>query len=80
MQGILMKKIFRQRSGVDRRRIEAGPPGKYDRRRTPEQRRPEVTEGDFEEWEALVSGGNRQMIFNPPEDDDSYDWPRTAVK
>jgi hypothetical protein len=44
-----------RRSGTDRRRVDVGPPGRFDRRRGVEQRRPEVLEIEMSntEWAAL---------------------------
>jgi len=44
-----------RRSGRDRRRVDVGPPGRFDRRRGVEQRRPEVVEIEMSntEWAAL---------------------------
>jgi hypothetical protein len=44
-----------RRSGADRRRVESGPPGRHERRRDIESRKPEVVELDMSEseWTAL---------------------------
>lgn len=44
-----------RRSGADRRRVDSGPPGKHDRRRSMEPRKPEVIELEMSnsEWSAL---------------------------
>ncbi|MEP7100814.1 MAG: hypothetical protein ABI781_09910 [Burkholderiales bacterium] len=45
-----------RRSGEDRRHVEGKPPGKHDRRRGLESRKPEVVELDMSnsEWAALA--------------------------
>jgi hypothetical protein len=45
-----------RRSGKDRRKLEKGPPGTHDRRRSVEPRKPEVVELDLSpsEWGALT--------------------------
>ena len=47
--------LTERRSGQDRRQHDVGPPGRVDRRRQADQRRPEVSEVDLspEEWESL---------------------------
>ncbi|HEY9239260.1 MAG TPA: hypothetical protein VIP10_10525 [Burkholderiaceae bacterium] len=44
-----------RRTGVDRRRVEGKPPGKHERRRGIESRKPEVSEVEMShsEWAAL---------------------------
>jgi len=44
-----------RRSGRDRRRADRGPPGKIERRRSVEQRAPDVVEREMSnsEWDAL---------------------------
>jgi len=44
-----------RRSGPDRRRVDIGPPGKHERRRDVESRKPDVVELDMSlsEWMAL---------------------------
>jgi hypothetical protein len=44
-----------RRSGQDRRRVDSGPPGRHDRRRGVEARKPDVVEVDMSnsEWAAL---------------------------
>jgi hypothetical protein len=44
-----------RRSGVDRRKVDAGPPGKVERRRSLESRKPDVIEITMSdsEWGAL---------------------------
>jgi hypothetical protein len=44
-----------RRTGEDRRRVDNGPPGKHERRRSLEPRKPEVVELDMSnsEWSAL---------------------------
>lgn len=44
-----------RRTGEDRRRVDNGPPGKHERRRSMEPRKPEVVELDMSnsEWSAL---------------------------
>ena len=44
-----------RRSGVDRRDVDNGPPGKHERRRGVESRKPEVTEIEMSdsEWTRL---------------------------
>jgi hypothetical protein len=44
-----------RRAGVDRRRLDGKPPGKHERRRGIESRKPEVVELDMSnsEWAAL---------------------------
>ena len=48
------KKTSERRSGTDRRRADKGPPGRVDRRRVVEPRKPEVAELDVSdsEWGA----------------------------
>lgn len=66
------KKTAERRSGVDRRRVDKGPPGRVDRRRVVEPRKPEVAELDLSEseWGALT-----EQAFiapapkKPPEDE-----------
>ena len=41
------KKASERRSGIDRRRADKGPPGRVDRRRVAEPRKPEVAELDL---------------------------------
>jgi hypothetical protein len=50
-----------RRSGVDRRNDDVGPPGKHERRRGVESRKPEVVELDMSdsEWTALSQGAPR---------------------
>lgn len=50
------KKTSERRSGTDRRRADKGPPGRVDRRRVVEPRKPEVAELDVSdsEWGALT--------------------------
>lgn len=50
------KKASERRSGIDRRRADKGPPGRVDRRRVAEPRKPEVAELDLtdSEWGALT--------------------------
>ena len=45
-----------RRRGIDRRRVDADPPGKRERRRGVESRKPEVTEIEMSdsEWTALA--------------------------
>jgi hypothetical protein len=45
-----------RRSGGDRRHVDGGPPGKHDRRRGLESRKPEVVELDMSDsdWIALT--------------------------
>ena len=45
-----------RRKGVDRRRIDAGHPGKHERRRGVESRKPDVVELEMSnsEWSALM--------------------------
>jgi hypothetical protein len=45
-----------RRSGEDRRKIDQGPPGKHERRRSLEARKPEVVEREMSdsEWAALT--------------------------
>ncbi|WP_082549244.1 hypothetical protein [Rhizobacter sp. Root404] len=47
-----------RRAGVDRRRADGPPPGKHERRRGIESRKPEVIELDMSnsEWAALSDG------------------------
>lgn len=49
------KKTTDRRSGVDRRRVDKGPPGRVERRRVVEPRKPEVAELNLtdSEWGAL---------------------------
>jgi hypothetical protein len=50
------KKTSERRSGTDRRRADKGPPGRADRRRVVEPRKPEVAELNVSdsEWGALT--------------------------
>ncbi|HNW64827.1 MAG TPA: hypothetical protein PKJ32_17590 [Piscinibacter sp.] len=50
------KRTSERRSGTDRRRADKGPPGRVDRRRVVEPRKPEVAELDVSdsEWGALT--------------------------
>lgn len=50
------KTVVNKRSGQDRREVETGPPTSYERRRTIEQRQPEVVELELSE-EALKALG-----------------------
>ena len=45
-----------RRTGVDRRGVDKGPPGKHERRRNLEARKPEVSEVEMtnSEWSALA--------------------------
>jgi hypothetical protein len=45
-----------RRSGRDRRQVDVGPPGRSERRRAIEQRRPEVVELDMtdDDWASLL--------------------------
>jgi hypothetical protein len=58
-----VKKTTDRRSGADRRCADKGPPGRVDRRRVIEPRRPEVAELDLtdSEWGAL----NEQAFAAP---------------
>ncbi|QTN23266.1 hypothetical protein HZ992_24700 [Rhizobacter sp. AJA081-3] len=58
------KKTAERRSGTDRRRADKGPPGRVDRRRVVEPRKPEVAELDVSdsEWGALTE----QAFSAPP--------------
>jgi hypothetical protein len=51
-----------RRSGQDRRRVDKGPPGGHERRRSVEPRRPEVEEIDMSpsEWDALSQGDTKK--------------------
>lgn len=69
-----MDKIYKPRSGVDRRIHEAEPPGTHERRRSVEHRKPLVTEVSFEEWEALMRKANRPAVFSSLPDTEPYDW------
>lgn len=52
-----------RRSGVDRRKLDKGPPGKVERRRNVESRKPDVSEVEMtnSEW------GDLQRPFLPTE-------------
>ena len=53
---LVAKHRYRERrSGEDRRKLDQGPPGKHERRRSMEPRKPEVVELDMtdSEWAAL---------------------------
>jgi hypothetical protein len=61
-----------RRSGADRRRIDKGPPGRVDRRRVVEPRRPEVAELNLtdSEWGALTEQAfSAAAPKKPPEDE-----------
>jgi hypothetical protein len=65
------KKTAERRSGVDRRRVDKGPPGRVDRRRVVEPRKPEVAELDVSdsEWGALTEQAfPAPAPKKPPED------------
>lgn len=65
------KKTAERRSGVDRRRADKGPPGRVDRRRVAEPRKPEVAELDLSEseWGALTEQAFiAPAAKKPPED------------
>ena len=49
------QRVGDRRSGVDRRKVDVGPPGIVDRRRSVESRKPDVIEIDMtnSEWGAL---------------------------
>lgn len=53
-----------RRAGADRRRVDQGPPGKHERRRTLEARKPEVSEVEMtnSEWNTLAD----EPIALPP--------------
>lgn len=75
-----MEKIYKPRSGLDRRKHEVGPPGKHERRRSVEQRKPSVTEVSFDEWEALMRRANRPAVFSGIQDEESFDWSTIASR
>ncbi len=65
------KKATDRRSGVDRRRADKGPPGRVDRRRVAEPRKPEVAELDLtdSEWSVLKEQTSiAPAAKKPPED------------
>jgi hypothetical protein len=65
------KKTAERRSGADRRRADKGPPGRVDRRRVAEPRKPEVAELDLSEseWGALTEQAfTAPAAKKPPED------------
>ena len=51
-----MSHLPERRKNKDRRQVDLGPPaGCEERRQQIERRHPQVTEVDFDEWEALVA-------------------------
>jgi len=51
-----MSHIPERRKNKDRRQVDLGPPaGCEERRQQIERRHPQVTEVDFDEWEALIN-------------------------
>ena len=65
------KKTSERRSGTDRRRADKGPPGRVDRRRVVEPRKPEVAELNVSdsEWGALTEQAfSAPPVKKPPED------------
>ena len=65
------KKTNDRRSGADRRRVDKGPPGRVDRRRVVEPRKPEVAELNLtdSEWGALTEQAfTAPAPKKPPED------------
>jgi hypothetical protein len=66
------KKTIERRSGADRRRADKGPPGRVERRRVAEPRKPEVAEIDLSasEWSALTEQAFAAPApKKPPEDE-----------
>lgn len=66
------KKTNDRRSGADRRRVDKGPPGRVDRRRVAEPRKPEVAELNLtdSEWGALTEQAFTPAApKKPPEDE-----------
>ncbi|MFT3954377.1 MAG: hypothetical protein QM722_08305 [Piscinibacter sp.] len=59
------KATMERRSGHDRRQVDKGPPGRVERRRVAEPRKPEVAELDMteSEWSELA-----QQAAMPPAD------------
>lgn len=66
----------KQRTGLDRRKRDVGPPaGWKERRRTPERRMPEVEEISIEEFNRLMRINNPATPDQPgSEEDKSFDW------
>ncbi|WP_341892273.1 hypothetical protein [Variovorax sp. YR752] len=60
------KTTAERRSGRDRRQVDKGPPGRAERRRVAEPRKPEVAELDMteSEWGALA----QESVTPPPPD------------
>lgn len=68
----------KQRTGLDRRKRDIGPPaGWKERRRNPERRMPEVEEVSMDEFMRLVQANNPSTP-NQPESTEakSFDWDR----
>jgi hypothetical protein len=60
-----MSKHFERRSGNDRRQQDIGPPGKIDRRKTVEARKPEIIEVELSETEWALLFGSAERATGP---------------
>lgn len=70
-----MSEGYLQRSGLDRRASDMGPPvGWRERRRNPERRMPEVEEISIAEFKRLMSGNRPPSQQQKGDDSQSFDW------